>query len=160
MSKSTLVLLIVALGIVFTGYAESKAVVEQTPALAIAATPIAGPALLHPGTCDVNSTGDRIGSLDAQFQQPSEPNSQSNIPSIPDILTRALLSDGVQQPCWLRLTRYQRQIHGFARTGHGAKLATSPGCELAQVGQPKLTILASSSGSLSSLSPPGFIMRL
>jgi hypothetical protein len=162
-SKPTLVLLIVALAlrIVFAGYAESKTVLERRPALAIAATPIAGSALLHPGTSGVNSSGDRFGFLDARFKQPSQPNPQSNIPAIPDILITALLCDGVQQPCWMELTQYQRQIHGFARTRYGVKLATSGGCKLAQQGgQPRLATPESLSGSLSSLSPPCFILRL
>lgn len=132
MSKRTVILLIaaLALAVVFAGQAEAKVVVKQNP--------LSTSNSLHSGTPDSNP-----------------------FPKVPDIIISDLPADCAQQPCWMRSAQYQRQIHGFARTGHGAKLATSRGCELAQQGgQPRLTILESSSGSLSSLSPPGLILRL
>ncbi len=139
MSKRTVILLIaaLALGIVFAGQAEAKVVVKQNPASVNVAAPLSMSNSLHSGTSD-----------------------SSPFPRVPDIIISGLLADRAQQPCWIR-SDYQRQIYGFARTGYGVKLATSRGCELAQQGgQPKLAILESLSGSLSSLSPPGLILRL
>lgn len=143
MSKRTVILLIAALAlvIVFAGQAEAKAVVKQNPTSVNVAAPLSMSNSLYSGTSDSNPF--------------------ARVPDIPDIIISDLLADCAQQPCWIRSAQYQRQIHGFARTGYGVKLATSRGCELAQQGgQPKLAILESLSGSLSSLSPPGLILRL
>lgn len=153
----TLLSISLALGIVFAGHTESKAVLERTPASAIAVAP----ALLHSGTSDANSSGDRFGSVDARFNLAEPTESPVKYPAILDILITGLLCDGVQQPCWMRPAQYQRQVHGFARTGYGTQLTTSGGCKLVQQGgQPKLATPELLSGSLSSLSPPGLILRL
>ena len=140
MSKRTVILLIaaLALGIVFAGQAEAKVVVKQNPTSVNVAAPLSMSNSLHSGTSDSNP-----------------------FPRVPNIIISGLLADCAQQPCWIRSAQYQRQIHGFAHTGYGVKLATSRGCELAQQGgQPKLAILESLSGSLSSFSPPALILRL
>ena len=140
MSKRTVILLIAALAlvIVFAGQAEAKAAAKQSPTSVNVVAPLSVPDSLHSVTSDSNP-----------------------FPRVPDIIISDLLADCAQQPCWMRSAQYQRQIHGFARTGYCVKLAASRGCKLAQQGgQPKLAILESLSGSLSSLSPPGLILRL
>ena len=140
MSKRTVILLIAALAlvIVFARQAEARTVVKQSPTSVNVVAPLVVSDSLHSVTSDSNP-----------------------FPRVPDIIISGLLADCAQQPCWIRSAQYQRQIHGFTRTGYGVKLATSRGCGLAQQGgQPKLAILESLSGSLSSLSPPGLILRL
>lgn len=140
MSKRIVILLIaaLALGIVFAGQAEAKMVVKQNSLPVNVAAPLSTLNLLHSGTSDSNP-----------------------LPQVPYIIISGLLADWSPQPCWMQSAQNQRQIHGFARTGYGVRLATSCGCELEQQGgQPKLAILEPLSESLSSLSPPGLIMRL
>jgi hypothetical protein len=138
-SKLTVVWLtaLLTLGVIFTRHAEAKALFEQRPASVTVASPRSVSSSPHSTALDSNS-----------------------FPRVPDIITE-LLADVTQQPCWMQPAQYQRQIHGFARTEYGVKLDTSRGCDPAQQGgQPKLAILESLSGSLSSLSPPGLILRL
>jgi len=139
-SKRTVILLIAALALAFVlaGQAEAKVVVKQNPLSVNVAAPVPMSNSLHSGTLDSNP-----------------------LPRVPDIIISGLMADRVQQPYWMRSAQYQRQIHGFARTGYGVKLATSRGCKFTQQGgQPKLATLESLSGSLSSLSPPGLTLRL
>lgn len=163
MGKLALIMLIVSLtlSIVSAGQAKSKAVFEPTLASAIADEPISAPALFYSGTSNASSSGNRFGSVDAQFNPPELTESSVEYPAIPGRLITGLLCDCIQQPCWMQLAQNQRQIHGFARNGYGTQLTGSGGCKLAQQGgQLKLAIVQSLSGSLSSLSPPGLISRL
>ncbi len=139
MSKRIVILLIAALslGIVLAGQSEANVLVRQSLTSVNVAAPLSMSNSLHSGPSDSNP-----------------------LRGVPDIIISGLLAGSTQQPCWMRSTQYQRQIHGFARTGYGVKLATSRGCELAQGRQSKLAILESLSVSLSSLSPPGLILRL
>lgn len=140
MSKRTVILLIAALawGIVFAGQAEANVVVRQSLTSVNVAAPLSMSNSLHSGTSDSNP-----------------------FPGVPDIIIFGLLADSTQQLCWIRSAQYQKQIHGFARTGHGTQLAASGGCKLVQQGgQQRVAAPDSLSGSLSSLSPPGLILRL
>jgi len=132
MNRQTVLLLIAVLawGVVSIGQTEAKAVLEQTLQSASHS--------LHSGTSD------------------SPPPSK-----VPDTMLSDLLASRALQPCWMRSLQPQRQIYGFSSTGHGIKLAASRDDKLAQQnGQPKLATLESLAGSLSSLCPPGLILRL
>lgn len=163
MGKLALILLtiLLTLGIVSTGYAESKAVLERTLVSAIADVPIPAPTLLHPGTSDAGLSKDSFGSIDARFNSPKPTESSVKYPAIPARLITGPLCDCVQQPCWMQLAQNQSKIHGFTRNVYGTQLTKSGGCKPAQQGgRPKLAIAQSLSGSLSLLSPPGLISRL
>lgn len=140
MSKLSAVWLIVllALSIIFAGHADAKSLFDQRPASVT---------VTSPGSV---SSSPRSNALDAK-----------SFPTAPDIIILALPFDRAQEACWTRVTDYQRQIHGITRAGHGgAPLGTGHGCKFALHEPSKLAIPTSSSGSLSSSSPPGLILRL
>ncbi len=137
MSKLTVVWLIAlwVLGIIFAGYAEAEAVFAQRPAAVTEVAPLSVSSSLRSGT--------------------------DSFPMVPDTIIFSPRADSDQRLCWARLADYQRQRHGIARTRYsGTPLDIDRGCKFPEPGQPKLAISASSSGSLSSTSPPGLILRL
>ncbi len=140
MSKRTVISLVavLALCIVFAGQVEAQAVVIQSPnSVNVIATPA-----VH-------------GSLNF------DPSNKNCLPTVPDVIISELLADSVQQLCWIRSSQFQGRIYGFATARYGVKSTAGDSCKLAQQSrQPRLTISTSSSGSLSSLSPPGLILRL
>jgi len=127
---------LLALSIIFAGHAEAKAVFEQRQASVTVVAPLLVSSPLH--STDANS-----------------------FPMVPDIIIPNPLADCAPGPYWTRPNDYQRQIYGITRTGHGGMpLGTGRGCKFAQHEQQELAIHVSSSGSLSSLSPPDLILRL
>ncbi len=137
MSKLTVVWLIAlwVLGIIFAGYAEAEAVFAQRPAAVTVVAPISVSSSLRSGT--------------------------DSFPMVPDTIIFSPRADSDLRLCWARLTDYQRQRHSIARIRYsGMPPGTDHGCKFAEPEQPKLAIPASSSGSLSSTSPPGLILRL
>jgi hypothetical protein len=141
-SKRTVILLIVVLvsAIVFAGHAEANAVVKQSPTSVNVPAPFSVSGSLHYGTSDGN-----------------------RLPTVPHTMIFDFLYDYTPQACWMQSTRYRGQIYGFARTGHvgiGIALGASHSCGFVQHDQSNSTIPMSSSESLSSLSPPGLILRL
>jgi hypothetical protein len=139
-SKWILVLLIAALvpGIVFASQAEAPAVVKQSPTSINILAPLSVSGSLHSGTSDGNQ-----------------------LPTFPHRMTPDFLYGCTPEAYWMQSTRYRGQIYGFARAGHGGiTLGASHSCGFVQHDQSKSTIPMSSWGSLSSLSPPGLILRL
>jgi len=129
---------LLALGIVFAGHAEAKALFEQRPATITAASLSSVSSSPHSNALGSNS-----------------------FPTASDGIILALPFDRAQEAYWTRVTDYPRQIHGITRAGHGtAPLGTGHGCKFALHEQSKLAVSALSSGSLSSSSPPGLILRL
>lgn len=82
-------------------------------------------------------------------------------PWFPDKIISDLLTKPAQQPSWIQLTQYLRQLHGTARAGYGTQLkATVSASSHILADQQKLAIPQSFLRSLSSLSPPGLVLRL
>ena len=140
MSKRTVILLIVVLvsAIVFADHAEANAVTKQSPTSVNVLAPLSVSGSLHSGTSDGN-----------------------HLPTVPHIMISDFLYGCTTQAYLVQSTRYGGQIYGFARTGHGGiALGAGHSYGFVQHAQSKSAIPVSSSGSLSSLSPPGLIPRL
>jgi len=123
--------------IVFAGHDEAKMVSEQ-------------------GYLPVNST--------ANVSQNTSTNSAAvdslRFPT-PDFVISSPLSDWSQSIYWKRLTEFKRQFSANMRARQaGTQLGIGAHCKIANNSQKDLAISVSSSGSLSSVSPPGIVLRL
>jgi hypothetical protein len=138
MSKPAVILLIVMfeLGILFAGQAQTQTVAENLTSVHILA-PLSASGSLHSSSPDEN-----------------------RLPAVWDI-TIDFLSGGAPQACLTRSTRHFRQVISVSRGGSGVEMDKSRGSEMATPGgQPVIAADGSPLASLSSLSPPGLILRL
>jgi hypothetical protein len=139
-SKRTVILLIVVLvsAIVFAGHAEANVVVRQSLTSVNVAAPLSMSNSLDSDTSDGN-----------------------HVPTVPHTIISNSLYGCLSQAYWMQSTRYRGQIYGSARTWHGGIVqGASHSCGFVQHDQSKSTVPTSSLESLSSLSPPGLILRL
>jgi hypothetical protein len=138
-SKRTVILLIVVLvsAIILPGHAEANAVVTQSPTSVNILAPSSVSGSLHSGTSDGNHR-----------------------PTVPHTMISDFLYGCLSQAYWMQSTRYRGQTYGFDRTWHGKRIGAGHACGFVQPDQSKSAVPTSSLESLSSLSPPGLILRL
>jgi hypothetical protein len=138
-SKRTVILLIVVLvsAIVFAGHAEANVVVRQSLTSVNVAAPLSMSNSLDSDTSDGN-----------------------HVPTVPHTIISNSLYGCLSQAYWMQSTRYRGQIYGFGHTWHGKRIGAGHACGFVQPDQFKSAVSTSSLESLSSLSPPGLILRL
>ncbi len=130
--------------IVLSGYAEAKSLPGQE-APATLTSPVSVGGRFSPSEVR----------LPAGLDYPSV-----NYPVTPHALIPGLLYDCSQPDYWVRPDQFQGLGDGFARTEHGMRLAATNSGMFMPGGQTILPAPELVGGNLSSLSPPGLVLRL